>query len=141
MTRRSRCVLVTTLCCMLALATSASAEGSYADSVLNRPLPRDNDERIRECNWIRAEMVRQQNILALARTTLTNPLAVLQVQVVAQQNVAALEARAAKFNARPRSAVHRCRRVLQAASINVLLGVSNILIARRNNASTRATND
>jgi len=97
MTRRSRCVLVTTLCCMLALATSASAEGSYADSVLNRPLPRDNDERIRECNWIRAEMVRQQNILALARTTLTNPLAVLQVQVVAQQNVAALESRAANI--------------------------------------------
>jgi hypothetical protein len=89
-------VLLGTLC-FLALATSVSAEGRYADSVLNRPLPRDNDERIRECNWIRAEIVKQQNVVTVARTTLTNPLAVAQVQVVAQQNVAALESRAANI--------------------------------------------
>ena len=91
-----RWVLVS-FCCLLAVATSASAEGSYANSVLTRPLPRDDNERMQECNWIRWEMAKQQNVVAVARTTLTDPVMVIQLQVLARQNLAALDSRAANI--------------------------------------------
>jgi len=41
MTRRSPCVLVTTLCCLLALATSASAECAWVSWKAVDPNPRN----------------------------------------------------------------------------------------------------
>jgi hypothetical protein len=35
---------------------------SYAESVASRPMPATEEDRMSECNWIRSEIARQQNI-------------------------------------------------------------------------------
>ena len=68
---------------------------SYADAVLNRPMPADEDSRIRECTWIRSEIARQQGLAGVGATMATTPLMAAAYQAMAQRNIAALEARAA----------------------------------------------
>lgn len=68
---------------------------SYADAVLNRPMPADDDARMRECTWIRSEIARQQGLAGVGATMATTPLMAAAYQAMAQRNIAALEARAA----------------------------------------------
>jgi hypothetical protein len=70
---------------------------SYADAVLNRPMPPDDDARMRECAWIRSEIARQQGLAGVGATMATNPLMAAAYQAMAQRNVAALESRAANI--------------------------------------------
>ena len=46
----------------IAVSTPALAEDAYARSILSRPLPSNENARIRECNWLRAEIARQWGI-------------------------------------------------------------------------------
>ncbi len=70
---------------------------SYADAVLNRPTPADDDARMRECAWIRSEIARQQGLAGVGATMATTPLMAAAYQAVAQRNMAALESRAANI--------------------------------------------
>lgn len=67
---------------------------SYADAVLNRPMPPDDEARMRECTWIRSEIARQQGLAGVGATMATSPLMVAAYQAMAQRNIAALESRA-----------------------------------------------
>jgi hypothetical protein len=70
---------------------------SYADAVLNRPMPADDDARRQECTWIRSEMARQRGLAGVGATMATTPFMAAAYQAVAQRNVAALESRAANI--------------------------------------------
>jgi hypothetical protein len=67
---------------------------SYADKVLNRPMPADETARIQECNWVRSEIARQQGN-QMVEGAMTSKLVPALLEGHAQQNIAALEARAA----------------------------------------------
>jgi hypothetical protein len=70
---------------------------SYADTVLSRPMPASDGERIQECTWIRSEIARQQGLAGVGSSIATTPLMAAAYQAAVQQNVAALESRAASI--------------------------------------------
>jgi hypothetical protein len=74
-------------------ATAQAAEPSYSQQVLDRPIPTDEDARIRECNWIRSEIARQQG-LAGAGMFAPSPESAFLMRAIAQDRVAALLSRA-----------------------------------------------
>jgi len=59
----------------------------YVDSILNRPMPTNDDARRQECRWIRFEIARQQGVADILGGGIS--------QAVARQHIAALESRAA----------------------------------------------
>jgi len=67
---------------------------SFAEAVLNRPMPADDDARMRECTWIRSEIARQQGLAGVGATIATSPLQAVAYQSIAQQHIAVLESRA-----------------------------------------------
>jgi hypothetical protein len=69
----------------------------YADSVLNRPMPTSDNQKMQECTWIRGEIARQQSIGAIAPMQASSPMMGMVFRAKAQQNVAALESRAANI--------------------------------------------
>lgn len=73
------------------LGCAQSNSQSYADAVLNRPMPPDGDARMRECAWIRSEIARQQGLAGVGATMATTPLMAAAYQAVAQRKIAALE--------------------------------------------------
>lgn len=79
------------------LGCSHNGSQSYADAVLNRPLPADDEARTRECAWIRSEIARQESLAGIGTTVATTPLMAAVYRAVAQRNVAALESRAANI--------------------------------------------
>lgn len=89
------------VCCwiFLALALSACAtqrqEPSYAQQVLGRPLPANENDRMRECAWIRSEIARQQGLAGYGVSLASTPQQAVLYRAIAQQNIAALESRAA----------------------------------------------
>ena len=68
---------------------------SYAESVSARPIPTTEDGRVRECDWIRGEIARQQGIAEMGGAMATSPFMAAAYRAAAQQNIAALNARAA----------------------------------------------
>lgn len=68
---------------------------SYAESLASRPDPTTPDARRAECDWIRSEISRQENLRQMAGSMGMAPIMVLASQTAAQNNVAALESRAA----------------------------------------------
>src|SRR5437879_4572095 len=67
---------------------------TYSESVLNRPLPATDEERVRECNALRSEIARQQSLGQVGTVMATSPLMGVAMQAAARNNIAALEARA-----------------------------------------------
>jgi hypothetical protein len=67
---------------------------SYSDAVLSRPTPETDEQRQQECNWIRGEIARQQNLGQMGGAVATTPLMAVAFQAAARKNMAALEARA-----------------------------------------------
>ena len=59
---------------------------SYADAVLNRPMPSDDDSRMRECTWIRSEIARQQGLAGVGATMATTPLMAAAYQAMAAKH-------------------------------------------------------
>ena len=67
---------------------------SYASAVLDRPVPTTSEGRIRECNWIRSEIARQQSLAQYGASMATSPMMAMAYQAKARNNIAALESRA-----------------------------------------------
>ncbi|WP_162085238.1 hypothetical protein [Sulfuriferula nivalis] len=70
---------------------------NYSDAILNRPLPANNDQRMKECNWIRSEIARQDVLGTTLASQQTSPFMVMAFKTRSQQNIAALESRAANI--------------------------------------------
>jgi hypothetical protein len=60
-------------------------------------MPPDDNARMQECNWIRSEIARQRGLAGAGAAMATNMMTVAAFQAVAQQNIAALESRAANI--------------------------------------------
>ena len=90
-------VIAITLVLSACADTPVQQERSYADSVLNRTIPADDNARTRECNWIRAEIAREKNLVTAGATIPSSPQQQALIQVAAQRNIATLEARAANI--------------------------------------------
>lgn len=80
---------------ILAGCNTGPPRPTYAEQVLNRPLPQTDRERERECASLRDEIARQQNLAQVGQTMATTPLMAVAMQAMARKNIAALEARAA----------------------------------------------
>src|SRR5258706_12128587 len=93
----NRAVLIIVALALLGCRGGQTNRESYADAVLNRPLPASNEQRVQECNQIRAETARRQSLAQIGATTATSPLVAAAFQATARQNVAALEARASNI--------------------------------------------
>jgi len=89
-------ILAIAVVALLGCATNQNTQ-SYADSVLNRPMPANDDQRIQECNWIRSEIARQQGLAGYGASIATSPQMAALYQAAAQRNVAALHSRAANI--------------------------------------------
>src|SRR5262245_14011551 len=59
--------------------------------------PSTDEARQKECNWIRSEIARHQNIVTTASVLGGSPIQVTAIQVVARDNIAALQSRAANI--------------------------------------------
>jgi hypothetical protein len=68
---------------------------SYANAVLSRPMPAGDEQRTQECNWVRSEIARQQGLAAAGFTMATSLHMAATNRAVAQENIVALESRAA----------------------------------------------
>lgn len=68
---------------------------TYESQVLDRPLPTTQEERMRECNGLRAEIARQQSFAQYGASTATSPMMAMAYQSAARNHIAALESRAA----------------------------------------------
>ncbi len=80
----------------LALTGCSHNQGSsYADDVASRPMPTNDDERRQECDWVRSEIARQENLAQMGGAVATSPFMAMAMQAAARNNVAALESRAA----------------------------------------------
>jgi hypothetical protein len=98
--RQFSCARVVAAVCATAVplwgcTTNSNSSQSYADSVLSRPMPASDSDRIQECNWIRSEIARQQSLAGAGASIATTPLMAVAYQALARQNIAALESRAA----------------------------------------------
>jgi hypothetical protein len=51
-------------CLCLVVATPGFAKTEYEEALSQRPMPSSEQERQKECGWIRQEMTRQRNIAA-----------------------------------------------------------------------------
>jgi hypothetical protein len=89
-------ILAIVVVVFLGCATNQS-EQSYVDSVLNRPMPANEGQRIQECNWIRSEIARQQGLAGYGASIATSLQMAALYQAVAQRNIAALQSRAANI--------------------------------------------
>src|ERR1035437_4329163 len=68
---------------------------SYANAVLSRPMPAGDEQRTQECNWVRSEIARQQGLAVAGFTSGTSLHMSAMNRLSAQENIAALESRAA----------------------------------------------
>jgi hypothetical protein len=74
-TREQRQLTVATavLACLVALAGGCAATRSdgptYAEQVMNRPLPVTDAEKQQECSWLRGEMARQRRLAGSGTST------------------------------------------------------------------------
>jgi len=78
----------------IAIGCQQDNRQACAESVLNRPLPATDEERVRECNALRSEIARQQSLGQVGTVMATSPLMGVAMQAAARNNIAALEARA-----------------------------------------------
>jgi hypothetical protein len=69
---------------------------SYADYVLNQPMPPTDEALKKECTWIRSEVARQEGEMGIL-ASMSLRLAAAYRQVEVRQNIAALESRAANI--------------------------------------------
>jgi hypothetical protein len=78
-------------------STDMDAPQSYAETVLSRPQPKNEEERAHECMWIKSEVRRQQGGVSFAATL--PPASPKRKEVMAQvlNNTGVLEARAQKI--------------------------------------------
>jgi hypothetical protein len=78
-----------------ALLAGCATGPSYESQVLDRPLPTTQEDRMRECTWIRSEIARQQSLAQYGAATATSPMMAVAYQSAARRHIAALESRAA----------------------------------------------
>lgn len=73
-----------------------SNQRSYAQSILDHPMPKTDAGRAQECSFLRSEIARQQTILQVgtSKGLLTDTL--LAIRTAAKNNIAALELRASR---------------------------------------------
>jgi hypothetical protein len=69
----------------------------YASSVLARPTPGTDQERVAECGWIRSEIARQQSAGQAGASIASAPAMGVAFQAAARKNIAALESRASNI--------------------------------------------
>jgi hypothetical protein len=72
---------------------------TYWDLPTSYQMPKTDGERQEECARVRQEMARVQSIAQVARTTL-EPMDALPIQILARNNLARLESRAAEVGCR-----------------------------------------
>jgi len=73
---------------------------SYQEQLNSRPAPRNDEERQQECSYIRSEIARQNGLAGYGATIAASPAQASLYRALAQQNIAALESRAANMNCR-----------------------------------------
>jgi hypothetical protein len=92
---RCRAAFLTALAFALAACSQPDNGPPYTASILNRPIPDNAEGRDRECNFLGAELARQQNIAQAAANAELLPETALEFQAATRSNIAALESRAA----------------------------------------------
>ena len=73
----------------------------YDDRLAQIPLPSDDGDRQRKCDWIRSEIVRMRSIVPPSSTRTGMYADAGQIQ--SRHNIAALESRASDFGCHPAS--------------------------------------
>lgn len=84
---------------LLALLSSCAQNPprpSYADQLAQLPVPKTEEDRQKACSYIRSEVARIQNIAMVSASQL-QPMYAMNIQVMARNNIAALESKAAEF--------------------------------------------
>lgn len=69
---------------------------SFEQQVMDRPLPMTEAGRIRDCNWIRYNIARQESAAKLTGEIMGDPMLSAATEAVARQHIAILESRAAE---------------------------------------------
>lgn len=80
---------------LLSLGGCESDPQGYAHTIVDRPAPATDDQRARECNFLKSEIARQQAMTEVGTDTGMLPDAMAAIQTAAKNNIAALQSRAA----------------------------------------------
>lgn len=86
-------IIIATIFFLIGCATNEERQ-SYAEQVLDRPIPTTTEGRVQECNWIRSEIARQQSLAQYGTSMATSPMMAMAYQAATRNNIAALESRA-----------------------------------------------
>jgi hypothetical protein len=92
---RCRAEFLTAFAFALAACSLPNNGQQYTASILNRPIPDNDAGRARECNFLRAELARQQNIAQAAAGAELLPETAQEFEAATRTNIAALKSRAA----------------------------------------------
>ena len=79
------------------ISACASSGPTYTEQVMNRPLPKTEEQRQQECGYIRSEMARQRGLASAGSAMATSPMQAALYQAATGRNIAALESRAANI--------------------------------------------
>jgi hypothetical protein len=74
---------------------------TYAEMVMSRPQPQNEEARMRECIWVKSEIHRQQGGLSYAATLAPGSPNRKEVMAVVLSDIGALDARALKMGCVP----------------------------------------
>jgi hypothetical protein len=88
--------LLASIAILTGCATQRTSPYPDVASLLNAPLPQNDQELTRQCDYLRQEIAQQRTVESTATTTLPGT-TILSIQEGASRNIAALTARSAKL--------------------------------------------
>jgi len=91
-----RIYLLIAIMLLVGCANEQQNQPSYYDQIMDRPLPITQEDKDRECSFLRNEIANQQNKASVAMTMATSPLMAMAFQSRARNNIAALNSRASE---------------------------------------------
>ena len=89
----ARCITILLPVLFLSACGTQNAQQHYAASVLSRPDPHDESERIVECGWLGGEKARQQNMGDNGAGVSAAPRMAAYYRIVTRDNMDVIQAR------------------------------------------------